>query len=241
MSHIEKIKSLLKVYHFDKKIRLGVHHDGGYVLGDLNNHHYDCYISAGVSNEESFSRDFINHYKTKKENNYAFDGTIHDYPYEYTNEIQFNKKNIDPNNSETTTNLKYLFEKYNQIFMKMDIEGAEIPWLLSLSSEELSKFKQIVIEFHGITDDGWGSSYDNKIKVFEKLNQTHYIIHAHGNNYGHTVENIPYVIELTYVNKNVFTNCPLFHSKNNPLPQPKLDYPNCPDRPDIDMSAFLQG
>jgi 5'(3')-deoxyribonucleotidase len=49
------IEELLKVYHFDldKKKRLGVNTDGGYVIVELDGE-YDCYISAGVSNEESF-------------------------------------------------------------------------------------------------------------------------------------------------------------------------------------------
>jgi hypothetical protein len=56
---------------------------------------YDCYISAGVSNEESFSRDFINKYNMTSQNSFAFDGTINNYPYEYTKNITFYKKNID--------------------------------------------------------------------------------------------------------------------------------------------------
>ena len=44
----------------------GSNSDGGYVLDG----EYDCYISAGISTEESFSRDFI------KNNCYGFDGTI---------------------------------------------------------------------------------------------------------------------------------------------------------------------
>jgi hypothetical protein len=51
---------LLRVYKFDNKIRCGVNKDGGYVIGDINDESgYDCYISAGVNNEESFSKDFI--------------------------------------------------------------------------------------------------------------------------------------------------------------------------------------
>jgi hypothetical protein len=46
---------------------------------------YDCYISAGISNEESFSRDFINKYNNLNEYNcFGFDGTIEKYPYNYT-------------------------------------------------------------------------------------------------------------------------------------------------------------
>ena len=58
---------LLQVYNFDKKCRLGEKNDGGYVIAELNGE-YDCYISAGISNEESFSRDFINKYNMNEHN-----------------------------------------------------------------------------------------------------------------------------------------------------------------------------
>jgi hypothetical protein len=84
---------LLRVYQFDNKIRCGINKDGGYVIGDINDENgYDCYISAGVSNEESFSRDFINKYGMTMENSFAFDGTIQKYPSKYTKKIQFVKK-----------------------------------------------------------------------------------------------------------------------------------------------------
>jgi hypothetical protein len=51
----------LKVYSFNNKFRLGEKSDGGYILGELNET-YDCYISAGISDEESFTRDFIEKY-----------------------------------------------------------------------------------------------------------------------------------------------------------------------------------
>ena len=123
----------LIVYEFNNKIRLGEKSDGGYVFGELNEI-YDCYISAGVSDEESFSRDFINKYNTK--NNFAFDGTIDDYPYHYTRNIHFIKKNISNINDDNYTNLDFLIEQYNNIFLKMDIEGGEYPWLLSLDENK---------------------------------------------------------------------------------------------------------
>jgi len=64
---LEKNLELLQVYHFDKKIRCGINSDGGYVIAELDGG-YDCYISAGIFNEESFSRDFINKYNINKNN-----------------------------------------------------------------------------------------------------------------------------------------------------------------------------
>lgn len=44
MNHLE----LLKVHHFEKKIRLGSRMDGGYVIAELDGG-YDCYVSAGIA------------------------------------------------------------------------------------------------------------------------------------------------------------------------------------------------
>jgi len=215
----------LEVYDFNinKKFRLGENKDGGYVMGDIGNI-YDCYISAGVSTEESFTKDFINKYNIDPFDCFAFDGTIEKYPYDYTKNISFIKKNINSFNDEHNTNLHSLFNKYDNIFIKMDIEGGEYQWLLSLNDEQLNKIKQIVIEFHGINDDTWNSSLNDKIICFEKLAKTHYLIHAHGNNHSKTQNNIPDVIELTYIHKSLFENKPILNKTK--LPIHNLDFTN---------------
>jgi hypothetical protein len=59
----------------------------------------------------------------------------------------------------------------------MDIEGGEIPWIESLNNEQMNKFEQIVMEFHF-------PFTDNEKNTFEKINNTHYLIHFHPNNAG---------------------------------------------------------
>jgi hypothetical protein len=226
---------LLQIYNFDKKIRCGSNNDGGYVIAELNGD-YDCYISAGISDEESFSRDFINKYNMNKNNSYGFDGTINDYPYYYTDKISFYKKNINNFNDDNNSNLAFLIDKYSNIFLKIDIEGGEYPWLLQIDENQLNKIKQIVIEFHGITNDGWNCNYNDKVKCLEKLSKTHYIVHAHGNNYGQVVNNIPDVIELTYVNKNYFISVPELNT--HPLPIANLDFPNNCSLNDINLNFY---
>ena len=236
---------LLKVYHFANKFRLGVNGDGGYVLADLggkeedsNDDIYDCYISAGISSEESFSRDFINKYNMNEYNCFGFDGTIGGYPYNYTKKISFFQKNIDGFNDENHSNLSYLINKHNNIFLKMDVEGGEYPWLLNLDEDHLSKFKQIVIELHGLTDDGFGCKFEDKEKCLEKLSKTHYIVHAHGNNHClfQVVNNIPYVIELTYVNKKYFKSAPELNKTAFPISG--LDFVNKPEWEDINLNFY---
>jgi len=225
---------LLKVYKFDKKIRLGSNNDGGYVIGNLNCK-YDLYISAGISDEESFSRDFIDTFNMNKINSYGFDGTISNYPYHYTQNITFIQKNINNFNDNNNTNLFDLINNYNNIFLKMDIEGCEYQWLLSLDEEKLIKFKQIVIEFHGIINDDY-TCYYNKTCCLYKLLKTHVIIHAHGNNYDLVNNGIPNVIELTFVNKNYFTIQPELNKTK--LPIIDLDFPNNPNNNDINLDFY---
>lgn len=233
---------LLKLYEFENKLRLGCDSDGGYVIGELCDTDsspidvYDCYISAGVSDEESFTRDFIQKYQMNEHNSFAFDGTICTYPYHYTTNISFIKKNIGNIHDSNVTNLFYFTKIYKDIFLKMDIEGGEYPWLLCLNQNQLNKFKQIVIEFHGITDDGWGSAITDKLACFEKLAKTHYIVHAHGNNHSPDVNGIPYVIELTYIRKDYFTDIPKLNT--TPLPNPIVDFPNNRHCMDIDLNIY---
>jgi hypothetical protein len=228
------IVNYIKVYNFDNKIRLGAKSDGGYVIGDIDGK-YDCYISAGVSDEESFSRDFINKYDMNEENSYAFDGTIKKYPYHYTNKITFIRRNIGSERTPNEANLSYFIEKYNNIFLKMDIEGGEYTWLISLKLDDLNKFKQIAIEFHGINDDSFGCDYNSKLKCLKKISETHYLIHAHGNNYSQKNTNgIPDVIELTYIRKDYFKEEPKLNTTI--LPIPDLDFPNTNNGDEISLN-----
>jgi hypothetical protein len=214
-------------------MRLGSKCDGGYVIGKLKAN-YDLYISAGVSEEESFSKDFIEYYNMNSQNSIAFDGTIDDYPYQYTEKISFINQNINTFDDDKNSSLAFLFNSHcKNIFMKMDIEGSEYEWILATDSEKLKKLKQLVIEFHGVTDDSF-CSFQKKLECFEKLNQTHYLIHAHGNNYGKIVYGFPDVIELTYINKQEVLEVPAFNS--SPLPIPALDFPNNRHRRDINLN-----
>jgi hypothetical protein len=223
----------LKVFHFSKKNRLGAFRDGGYVIGILSEP-YDCYISAGVADEESFSRDFINSYGMNKENAFAFDGTITNYPTIYTEDINFIKKNINSFCDEDNDNLLHYMKTYKNIFLKMDIEGGEYKWLLNTGENDLLSFKQIVMEFHGINDDSWSASYQEKLECFKKITNTHYLVHIHGNNHSEQQNNIPDVVEGTFIRKDCFDSEPELNRID--LPIPNLDFPCYTQRPELNLS-----
>ena len=130
----------------------------------------------------------------------------------------------------------------------MDIEGHEFDWIGNLSEEHLKKFKQLTIEIHDTNSDNYtGGSVkiklEEKARVLNKLNQTHYLIHAHGNNHCDVeqllynkgryreIVFIPKVLELTFVIKDLFEE-PLVLNRQM-LPIIGLDYPNQPANNEI--------
>lgn len=210
--------SVLTVYKSPyPKLRLGKDYDGGYIMIDLPNVDYTTFFAGGILDDISFEEDFINKYQNVK--CFAFDGSINNLPKE-NDKIIFIKKNIGSENNEQNTNLHDIINENDSIFVKMDIEGGEIPWIKSLSNEQMNKFEQILMEFHFPFSD-------NEIDVFDKINKNHYLVHFHGNNCcgvrNHNGINIPNVFECTYLHKKYFNDIPELNKEIIPS---KLDMKN---------------
>lgn len=191
--------SVLTVYESPfPKLRIGKDYDGGYVIAVIPDVNYSLLLAGGIERDISFEEDFINKYGAPC---IAFDGSINKLPKDGTR-VVFIKKNIGADNTDTQTNLHEFINHNDNIFIKMDIEGGEIPWIKSLSNEHMNKFQQIVMEFHSPFSD-------NEIEVFDKINTNHILIHLHGNNCCggryHRGVGIPNVFECTYVHKKYFT------------------------------------
>jgi hypothetical protein len=203
--------SLLTVYTspFPKK-RIGREYDGGYVIVDIPNPTYSLLLAGGICSDISFEEEFITTYHTTC---IALDGTIDRLPETTTTDIQFIKKNIHYMNDAEHTNLHDIIDQYEHIFVKMDIEGYEIPWIASLKEEHMNKFEQIVMEFHFPFSLNEGF-------IFYKLTQTHTLVHFHGNN-NCGVRNyegiiIPNVFECTYLHNKYFTSPPTLNKDTIP-------------------------
>jgi len=218
---------LLTVYRSPfPKLRLGRDHDGGYIIADLPDPQYDLFLSAGIADDISFETDFLDKYNTVP--CIAYDGTIHSLP-DSRNPIMFVAKNIGSEENDETTNLHVVLELHSRVFLKMDIEGAEIPWIKSLEDHHLDHLEQIVMEFH------WPFT-ENEIGVFERLNKHHVLIHFHANNTAgiraHLNVFIPNVFECTYLHKRHFTR---LEFNTDPIPG-ALDRPNAADGYDIPIN-----
>lgn len=184
------------------KIRLGKDYDGGYVIVDIPNPRYSLLLAGGINDDISFEEEFYNKYKSRV---IAFDGSIDGIPANNAS-MEFVKKNIGFENNDTMTNLNDLIYENQRIFIKMDIEGGEIPWIQTLSEKQMDKFEQIVMEFHHAFSE-------KEMDVFNKINTSHVLVHFHGNNAGglryHNGIIIPNVFECTYLHKKYFSKIEL--------------------------------
>ena len=203
-SHLTVYKS---PYH---KHRIGQDNDGGYVIVDIPNVEYDILIAGGVDNNVAFEEHFCNIYENAL--CFAYDGTVDDVQIKNKN-ISFIKQNISHNGADGTTNLHHLFESSSNIFIKMDIEGWEIPWLLSLTEDHFSKISQIVMEFHRPFDKLGG-------EALRRLSMFFLLVHFHPNNCCGVREHngviIPNVFECTFINKKHVT--PPYILNADPVP-----------------------
>lgn len=219
------------------KIRLGSEYDGGYIIAD--GLQYDMLVACGISTDVTFENHFINKYDIDC---IAFDGTIDNLPSDSHNKIKFIKKNITKSNTETTTNLSEYIENKSNLFLKMDIETNEYQWLESMSTDNINKFSQIVMEIHFpftyshhlFASLSYPMPVEEKLNLIRKLNETHYLIHLHPNSCCGTTSfnnvKVPNVIECTYLRKDLVTNKDIDLS---PIPDRLLDMPNRPNEGEI--------
>jgi len=228
---------------FPKK-RIGKNYDGGYVIVELPGQ-YDFFISGGISNDVSFEEDLLTKYPNLT--CVAFDGTIASLP-KTDKQIQFIKKNLGNINTNDTTNLLEYIQNYNDIFMKIDIEGHEFRVMPVIIKENyISKIKQLVIEIHSPGDIHLHPNYfkglsdihnEHMFQLLNDINKTHTLVHLHANN-GCNMQMIdgiqlPHVFELTFI-RNDFVS----EKKRNTTSLPtNLDMPNIYYKPEYKLKGF---
>jgi hypothetical protein len=76
----------------------------------------------------------------------------------------------------------HLRDYRDDLILQMDIEGAEFETLMSTSSALLAQFRIMVIEFHDLQDLLDRTYFKFASRVFQKLLQTHRVVHIHPNN-----------------------------------------------------------
>ncbi len=255
MNYVEKFFKEIVVYDCDlTKMRIGNAHDGGYVLLKELCQRAGFICSFGIGDDMEFERSLVHQFPNIY--GYLFDPTIEKLPHKHSN-LYFRKEGLD-------YAVGFMQSKKNEIqngaILKMDIEWNEWRAFTRFGIDILSKFDQIVVEFHivhaqpreGLTpyftqfyqsvfeevNEGLFKQY---YQVLKKLNEIFYIFHIHANNslpvnviQGHV---FPPLLELSFVRKDLISANP---SKCS-FPIEGLDFPNKTDRPDIENYYPIRG
>jgi hypothetical protein len=207
--------------------RSGDHGDGGYVVPVQQTMNCDVFHCLGVGNGTPLEQEL---------NRQMPDKTIHLYDsinptlgrwYDGVNNAHLHIKEV--------TSLDEIIQKRDQnIFLKMDVEGAEWPLLDNVSEDLLERVDVFVAELHGFHEVQHIEMYD---RILRKVNRHFTPIHIHGNNYGWLFEVnnawFPVVVEMTYLN-NRFTKGKVLSDEKFPTP---IDVPNTIDRADFAINA----
>lgn len=196
----EFLRSLKPIAPRRELIRVGSNGDGGYLIpNDLDGISHS--ISPGVASEVSFDLALAQ----RGINILMFDASV-DGPPERHENFKFTKKFLDIYDSENTVRLDTICQtcppKTKDMFLQMDIEGAEWRVIMDTPIDTLLKFRVMVIEFHGLNRLFGRAGFFHMTPIFQKLMLSHNIVHIHPNNCAdiewHGKTGIPPVAEFTF-------------------------------------------
>lgn len=238
-SLLESIKEflvLIRPQHQSKElIRIGSNNDGGYLVpDDLNGINY-CF-SPGVSNNSSFEEQLSSYNIHCYLADYSVLGPSIENPM-----FSFTKKYLGNKNDFRTMRLVSWIQANKHdcdMILQMDIEGAEYQVILDTPSDVLSKFRILVIEFHGFNQLDQQHCYDLISTTFYKLLNDFKIVHVHANNccksYKLDGQEIPLVMEFTFLRNDRFIKV----EGNSILPN-RLDQKNIEEIQDVKLPQLF--
>lgn len=188
-------------------IRVGPNYDGGYIMVNdkLDN---NVVYNFGIGEEVNWDLGLTMRGSTI----FQYDHTIEKPPLT-NNNMRFFKLGLSPilcDDKKMKTIEELLIENGHEnktdMILNIDIEGGEWDVLSSISPDILSRFYQIIIEYHflySIVNKEIGEKY---IRALKNINKSHQVVHVHGNNYGpnailNNFTYLPTYIEVTYVKK----------------------------------------
>ncbi len=220
-----------------RKARFGSRNDGGYVVLD-DFKPLDTMLSFGVEH----NADFDLYVAKQGVQVIQFDHTIDRAPVEHPR-IKWERKKIAPQATEGSENIVNLVKTYKigevrpNALLKIDIEHDEWPVFDSTPAHDLKKFTQITGEFHGFDYLSDRARLEIVERVVNKLTENFALVHVHANNHCDVADffglTVPYVLEFTFANRDVYQ----FEDTDETFPGP-LDAPCDPGKPDIRLGAF---
>lgn len=167
-----------------------------------------------------------------------FDHTVEELPLPHS-QFTFHREGLSDRRSECLDTLVSHLDQFahgsRQLFLKVDIEGAEYHPLAVVQNRVLGRFGEITTELHDVTPSNHAVN-----PLLNRLARQFSVIHVHCNNSGGVTEiegvSVPLVLEITFLRN---TAGVVFPRSDKPLPG-ALDQPNDPALPDLSL-AFLTG
>lgn len=241
-SENKKLKSffsqLLPVVTDYPLIRIGADNDGGYLVPDDLEGITRCY-SPGVANCSEFELFFA----SRNIPCHLADFSVENIPIE-SDMFTFDKLYIGPWTKDNFISLNDWILRHAQneyggdYILQMDIEGSEYSSLLTISEENLSKFRIIVLELHDLHAVIADRSLEFISEILTKILRQFNLVHTHINNCGRLLKymdvTIPSVIEVTFIRKD--RSASYGHVKALPH---KLDMPCCINRKELSLTEIL--
>jgi hypothetical protein len=196
-------------------IRLGGSGDGAYLVPDDLDGVTHC-ISPGVARRK--------HFEDEIAVAYGISSTMLDFSVDLEDvttpliegKQEFHKLWLDLPSVPDSIDLATLIERAptGDLLLQMDIEGAEYRNIMATSEQDLSRFRVMLFELHGLQRVGDARVLrEVLLPFFRKLAQTHQVVHVHPNNYvgpqatlPGTEILIPPVIELTALRRDRITD-----------------------------------
>lgn len=238
----------LKVYKTYDKMgpialkRIGRDHDGGYVVPEKALKEADVLFGYGIADDISFEESFSDIYNKPS---YGFDcGTKH--ISTKNKKCKFISQCIGTDeflykgqkSSETVKTFREQIKEFHveerNIFIKMDIEGAEYQAIDSVLKHS-QNITGIAIEVH-FTD---APQILKLIDLLTKINKEFKLVHIHANNSGgkpfrtpNLDGTLPRVLELSYINNNLIEKFEI--SENQKFPK-EIDMVNVPSLNDYNF------
>ena len=234
-SELHNLLHIAEVEGFDF-VRIGRDNDGGYILLNDFQEGGTAY-SFGISSDVSWDKDMA----LRGYDVFMYDHTIDSLP-EDNSRFHWFKQGISDgtDTDDRLTTLEELIrrnhhEDKRNMILKMDVEKAEWGFLENVSAETLTKFRQIVLEFHGLNEPEYTAQI---LSALRKLNRTHQLVHIHGQNHGYYVSWGGHVfcnqIEATYVLRDAYT---LNNNIDVSLPI-TIDMPAHADIPEVRLGSW---
>jgi len=190
--------------------RVGRRHDGGYIMiDDINPESTPFAYSIGINDDVGWDKDIAG----RGIDVFMYDHTITSLPEDHR---RFHFQRIGVTGAQRSPMLKSLPEmiesnghsESSRMLLKIDVEGCEWEAFAHCTVDTLSRFSQLVVEFHGLTNAVFGNSYALVLDVLSKLNSTHQSVHVHGNNHARALSwpgvVLPDLLEVTYASRDVY-------------------------------------